>query len=139
MADGDTTTPNGCQCTSQCGASVGDAFSNDWCFTANSCGQYRLPWHYWDYCLYLSNQQPEYTNMTWDQKQSQLWNLIKNDSTYGSYHETDMPTESVKTTFDDEWDTMPIGRNKVIHSVGAICPFKIEIDEKSNYTGLLKV
>jgi len=138
VADVATTTPNGCQCTSKCGASIGDVFSTDWCFTADSCGQYKLPWHYWDYCLYLNSQKPGYVNMTWNEKQNQLWDLIEADNNFGTYHATEMPTESVKTTFDDEWDVMPNGRNKVIHSVGAICPFKIDIAENSNYTGLLK-
>lgn len=45
--------------------------------------------------------------------------------------------ESVRTTFEDEWDVMPAGRLKYIHSVGGICPFVVKIAE-SPFTGLLK-
>ena len=45
----------------------------------------------------------------------------------------------MKTSFDDEWDVMPNGRHKAIHSVGAVCPFKIDVAHDSPYTGLLKV
>ena len=45
--------------------------------------------------------------------------------------------ESVLTTFDNEWDVVPAGRVKVVHSNGAVCKFEIDI-ESSKYTGVLK-
>ena len=48
-----------------------------------------------------------------------------------------MVTESVVTPFADEWDVMPNGRVKVIHSVGAVCPFEINI-ENSPFTGIFQ-
>ena len=45
--------------------------------------------------------------------------------------------ESVLTTFDNEWDVVPAGRVKVVHSNGAVCKFQIDI-ESSIYTGVLK-
>merc|ERR1712020_401047 len=45
--------------------------------------------------------------------------------------------ESVFTTFDNEWDVVPAGRVKVVHSNGAVCKFEIDI-ERSKYTGVLK-
>ena len=47
-------------------------------------------------------------------------------------------TESVLTSFDNEWDVMPAGRIKTFHSAGAICPIEIKISEKSPFTGLFK-
>lgn len=138
VADPETTTPHGCTCTSVCGASVGDGFSTDWCYTADSCGEYTLALGYWDYCLYLDSSKPDYVAMDWKDKQAYLWGEVKADNTMGKYYATDLPTESVKTSFDDEWDVMPEGRHKVIHSVGAVCPFQIDIAADSPYTGLLK-
>ena len=46
-------------------------------------------------------------------------------------------TESVLTSYENEWDVMPAGRLKTFHSVGAICPIKINI-KSSPFTGLLK-
>ena len=77
--------------------------------------------------------------MTWKQKQDHLWAQIIEDDTFGQYYASELPTESVITSFDDEWDVMPNGRHKVIHSVGAICQFEINISPDSPYTGLLKV
>ena len=139
MADPETTTPQNCKCTSVCGASIGDGFSTDWCYTADSCGEYTLGFGYWDFCLYKDSSKPNYVAMDWKEKQAHLWSLIKADNTMGAHYASELPTESVKTTFDDEWDVMPEGRHKVVHSVGAICPFQIDIAANSPYTGLLKV
>ena len=102
-------------------------------------GQYSFAIGYWDYCLYLDSQKPDYVSLSWQDKQAHLWSQIKADQNIGRYYQEEALTESVKTTFDDEWDVMPNGRHKSIHSVGAICPFKIDIAADSTYTGLLKV
>merc|ERR1712159_259823 len=47
-----------------------------------------------------------------------------------------MTSESMITAFDDQWEVMPAGRSKVIHTQGVHCQFKLEISE-SSYTGLL--
>ena len=41
------------------------------------------------------------------------------------------------TSFDNEWDVMPLGRVKVVHSIGGVCQFTLSI-ENSPYSGLLK-
>ena len=41
------------------------------------------------------------------------------------------------TSYDNEWDVMPTGRTKVVHSVGGVCKFKLDI-QSSTYTGMLK-
>ena len=46
-------------------------------------------------------------------------------------------TESIVTSFDNEWDNMPEGRQKYIHGVGAVCKFTLDIKD-SPYTGMFK-
>ena len=41
------------------------------------------------------------------------------------------------TSFDNEWDNMPEGRQKFVHGVGAVCKFTLDIHD-SPYTGLFK-
>ena len=49
----------------------------------------------------------------------------------------DLFKESVLTSFDNEWDVMPRGRVKVVHSIGGVCKFTLNI-QNSIYSGLLK-
>jgi len=49
-----------------------------------------------------------------------------------------MFTELLITTFENEWDVLPEGRNKAIHGNGAICPFTVDVSNDSPFTGLLK-
>ena len=48
-----------------------------------------------------------------------------------------MFSESIVTSFDNQWDNMPAGRQKVIHGVGAVCRFTLDITD-SPYTGMFK-
>ena len=41
------------------------------------------------------------------------------------------------TSFENEWDVLPRGRIKTVHSVGAVCKFTLNITD-SIYSGLLK-
>ena len=43
----------------------------------------------------------------------------------------------MKTVFDNEWDVEPEGRKKYIHTVGAVCPFVVDIKD-SPFTGIFK-
>lgn len=45
--------------------------------------------------------------------------------------------ESVKTTFENNSDIMPEGRNKVIHSVGWVSKIEYIPKENNSYTGIL--
>lgn len=93
---------------------------------------------YYDWCLYLESAQPEYTQLTWQEKQEMIWSQIKADSSLGGYYPTDLITESVVTSFDNEWDFHPAGRRKVIHGNGAICKFDVDVSADSPFSGLLK-
>ena len=76
--------------------------------------------------------------MNWRVKQDLVWTEVKADSRLGAYHPEAMLTESVVTTFENQWDVMPAGRVKVIHGIGAVCPFSIDITELSKYTGIFQ-
>jgi hypothetical protein len=136
VADPETTTPNGCTCTSICGATGVVDFSYDWCYTNDNCGEYNPLNGWWDKCLYLDSSKPDYIALGWEEKQAQMWeNIVADDSIGPIPSAAGLIFESVKTTFDDEWDNMPVGRLKYIHMVGAVCPFSLEITG-SPFTGL---
>lgn len=131
------TTVHGCTCTSSCGATPDFGSANcDWCYTANKCGHYaytRLA--YYDYCVYPKNN--TYEGKSWDQKLDILWNAVVANPGMGSYPNVlNMLGESIQTSFDNHHDTMPNGRIKYIHSVGAVCKFSLMISPDSPFTGV---
>jgi len=140
VADAETTTPNGCTCTTLCETSVSAGnFRYDWCKTKDKCGEFTYAgFYYWDKCQYLTSSKPEFTALPWDVKHNQTWSNIVSDNAMGEYPSaTGIFTESVKTVFDNEWDVMPEGRKKFIHSVGAVCPFVVNIQD-SPFTGIFQ-
>lgn len=135
-----TQTYQGCKCKSACGATAdfGQA-SCDWCYTDGNCGHFSLTRlaHY-DYCVYRSDLEWEKSNA--EKKLIDTWKKVIEDETPGSYPVIDFANifvESVQTTFDNEWDYMPAGRKKMIHSVGMVCPvhFDVTLDK---YTGVFQ-
>ena len=92
-----------------------------------SCGEYSLAWGYYDWCLYKDSSKPDYVAQDWQTKHDQLWSEIKSDASNGGYFPSDAFSESLITSFENEWDVMPAGRRKTIHGVGAICPFTVDI------------
>ena len=136
VADPETTTTNGCQCSSTCGASVSDFYTHDWCYTENECGEYTFLKGYWDYCVYKNT--PSYNDLSWQDKEKIIWDQVTSDASLGGYYPTKMFTESVMTTFENEWDFLPNGRQKVIHGNGAICKFDLEVSKESPFSGLLQ-
>jgi len=139
--DPETTTPHGCTCLPDqyCGATLdADNYDYDWCYTNENCGEWNIIYGWWDKCLYLDSSKPDYHKLTWQEKRDRLWTDITADSSIGEYHSvTVVATESVQTTFDDEWDVMPAGRVKAIHGIAGICPFVVNIQD-SPYSGILK-
>ena len=139
IADPETTTPNGCTCTSLCATSIGAGnFGYDWCHTSNKCGEYSPNRGYWDKCQYLNTAKPDYTALSWEDKQKKMWTKIVSDNSIPPYPNLlALAKASVKTSYDNEWDVMPAGREKFIHSVGVVCPFVVNI-VNSPFTGILK-
>merc|ERR1711976_81894 len=101
IADPDTTTPNGCKCTSLCGATIEDGFTADWCYT-EGCGEYSVVWGYWDYCQYLASSKPDWLALDWKVKQDLIWAEVQADPTSGEYHTEQMLTEGIMTTFENQ-------------------------------------
>lgn len=115
-----------------------DLYTLDWCYTQGNCGQWHWGYGYWDHCQYKAEDEPSFNNLSWQQKQAQVWNLIKSDSRLGSSYPSDAFTESVVTTFENEHDYLTVGRRKAIHGIGAVCQFHLEIPSSSPFTGILK-
>jgi len=138
VADMETTTPNGCRCTSLCGASVGrDSYQYDWCTTNEGCGKNDTSGYY-DTCQYLDHSKPDNTALCWHEKQTQMWtDILSNRSSAPLQNPAGVVTESVQTSFRNEWDVLPVGRIKYIHAKGVVCPFVVNI-ENSPFTGIFK-
>ena len=99
------------------------------------CGEYSLAWGYWDYCLYKDSSKPDYVDLDWKIKHDMIWAEIKADPSFGAYHPTDLFTESVVTSFENEWDVMPAGRVKVlIFSLGQFLATYFILRYGLNYT-----
>jgi len=142
IANPETTTPNGCTCNSNCGATVHDGFKEDWCTVDGDCGEFSyLPsvFSHWDYCLYkYDNLEPKYRKLDWKAKQDLIWAKVIEDESFGANHLTDIFKESVKTPFLNEWDFLPEGRRKAIHGNGAVCQFTMDVSNDSPFTGVFK-
>ena len=87
--------------------------------------------------MYKDSSKPDYLALDWETKHDQLWSEIKSDSSLGEYYPTQMFTESLITTFENEWDVLPKGRNKAIHGNGAICPFTVDVSNGKIYSVIL--
>ena len=92
-----------------------------------SCGECSLTWGDWDYCLYKDNSKPDHLTLDWKTKHNQLWSEITSNSSLGKFHTQQMFTQSVITSFENEWDVLPKGRDKSIHGQGSICPFTLDV------------
>jgi hypothetical protein len=122
-----------------CGTSIGAGYYGyDWCYTTDQCNNYHFYSGYWDKCQYKNSAKPDYSDLSWERKQKQMWKNIVSDNTSGpSYRVAGILHQSVKTSFDNEWDVMPEGRKKFIHPTGVVCPFVVKITN-SPFTGILQ-
>ena len=88
--------------------------------------------------MYLDSSKPDWLALDWKVKQDLIWSEVRADPSLGAYHPEQLLTQSVVTSFDNQWDVMPAGRVKVIHGIGAVCPFSIEISDQSPFTGIFQ-
>eukprot|EP00927_Polykrikos_kofoidii_P057612 TRINITY_DN5176_c0_g3_i1.p1 TRINITY_DN5176_c0_g3~~TRINITY_DN5176_c0_g3_i1.p1 ORF type:complete len:441 (-),score=56.18 TRINITY_DN5176_c0_g3_i1:150-1472(-) len=135
-------TASGCTCKSACGATLTvNNSACDWCWTTDrNCGKFSIRGN-WDYCVYPK--MGSWESQSSEEKESQLWNLITSAESLGK--SSPMPSlvttvtkalsESMITVFDDQWDVLPKGRSKVIHSQGVVCKFDLDVASKS-FSGL---
>ena len=58
-----------------------------------------------------------------------MWSKIKEDDSFGDGYENRIAviTQDLISSFENDWDVMPDGRHKTIHSIGAVCPFTVDI------------
>ena len=137
-ADPETTTTQGCYCKSHCRASIHDRFKLDWCPTQNNCGRKGFLSESWDHCVYKDSLRQDHS-AHWKTKHDAIWQKVKyGPRQLGTYFVSKTWLESVITSYENEWDWMPSGRIKTFHSVGAVCPFEINIRKSSPFSGLLK-
>lgn len=129
-------TYKGCTCKSSCGPDVTDKFNCDFCRTEDSCGRSGFGGSY-DYCVY--SEDDDFESKTFQDKNTYFWSKISADAQRVSAYPKvfGILTESIQTSFDNLKNEMPSGRVKYIHTIGSVCQFKLEISEKSPYTGLL--
>ena len=135
---GNDVTGKGHTCRSKCGATADEGASAcDWCWTNTS-------WLSWDYCVYPPMQ--AFDAQPWKLKTQQIWDQITDPKhVHKSAPDTSVFTtgmqalsESMITTFDDQFEVLPKGRSKVIHAQGAVCKITLDVSADSAYTGILK-
>ena len=67
-----------------------------------------------------------------------MWSNILSDNSLGPTHsKNELLKTALKTSFDNEWDVLPAGRKKLLHSQGVVCPFILNI-KSSPFTGIFK-
>jgi len=138
--DAGQNTAMGCECKTACGASIDDGFKCDWCHTPTGCGKFgivgisRQGWY--DYCVYPDD--PSFEAKTFEEKNTFFWGMVTQDKHRAKEYPSPARavTEDVQTSFWNFKDTMPAGRVKVIHGIGAVCQFKLDVAAGSPYTGL---
>jgi hypothetical protein len=127
----------GCTCVSDCGASVDDGYTDDWCYTALTCGTWSWTRQaYTDWCVYDPDK--AYESQTAEAKEAFLWGLTAKCTTPAGWpSQVAIFQESVKTSFENVADVMPPGRTKYIHAVGAVATVAfVSSGVPHAYTGL---
>jgi len=138
-AAGRYVTVKGCTCksTSQCESGIGTRFRCDTCKTEGSCGTWSVTGR-WDYCDYRPATRSDFISRPWDSKMSYFWkNVAANTTRYPKFPLISNLLGSVVTVFDNYMPEMPAGREKMIHTVGSVCQFELDVSSGSPYTGLL--
>jgi len=133
------TTTDGCICKadSPCQARLGVGSQCDTCYTKDGCGTWSLSGR-WGYCDYRVSTVESWTGNSVQFKTNYFWEKITRNSTrYPSFPLLSNVFSSVITSFDNYRPEMPSGREKMIHTVGSVCQFGLEIQSSSPYTGLL--
>lgn len=113
-----------------------DAYNHEWCYIHGSgCGI--RGWRgEWDYCLVDSGPQE---NLPWEDKLTNLWAAVQANTTIGAIHTPGgLFSQSMWPTFLHAQNTLPVGRQKLIHSVGLVCPFTWKMSVQSPFSGLFQ-
>jgi len=130
-------TTNGCECKDQCEGRVGTKWVCDTCKTKGRCGTFSVTGR-WGYCDYSESTVESFIRKSSESKTNYFWERITADTTrYPKYPLLGNLLSSMRTVFDNYRPEMPVKREKMIHTVGSICKFKLQISGSSPYTGLL--
>jgi len=126
-----------CTCTSNCGVTILGGLSCDKCDTKR-CGR-GLPFFKYDYCVYDPVQSFESKSAS-EKIEYYEEKIAAHPSTtveYGDNLEVleRSWTTSVRTSFDNFLPEMPEGREKNIHTVGAVCTVDLNVKD-TRWTGL---
>ena len=133
------TTMEGCTCLddSPCWARSGEGSQCDTCYTKDGCGRWALGGR-WDYCDYRPSTVESWNSQSFQSKTDYYWERITANTTrYPEFPLLSNVFSSVITSFDNFRPEMPARREKLIHTVGSICKFDLQISSSSPYTGLL--
>jgi len=133
------TTVRGCKCkaSSTCDADIGTGYKCDTCRTEGSCGTFSLLGR-WDYCDYRPATVESFISRSFQSKMEYFWKkVVANTTSYPEYPLLSNILSSVRTSFDNYRPEMPSKREKMIHSVGSVCQFDLDISSNSPFTGLL--
>jgi len=137
------TTHDGCTCKKACGTNVYEDYGRcDWCYTKDGCGTSGLKGS-WDYCEYSPMQ--DFESQLYSDKTAQLWSRITDPGVVDQSGPAHLFAKSLKdavsismiTPFDDQWEVLPPGREKVIHGQGVMCQFDLAVRPDSPFTGIL--
>jgi hypothetical protein len=98
---------------------------------------------HWDYCKY--SPMHDFEAQSHQQKMDQLWARVIDPSVEGQSAPAHLAAHtlhklvdySMITPFEDNWEVLPAGRERLIHSQGAVCQIDLKVDSHSPFTGVL--
>lgn len=127
-------TVKGCTCKNECGGGIFGNFACDTCKTEGRCGTFALTGR-WDYCDYSEG---SFDSQSASRKESYYRTKLLEDKARTPNFENPLGTvvTAMMTTFDNYMPEMPEGRKKLIHSIGSVCEFELNIRSGSPFTGL---
>lgn len=125
-------TIDGCTCKGECSGGLLGAC--DTCKTKNGCGRFSVTGRY-DYC--------DYSEGSFDQQSAQSKEayysrkLLQNKARTPQFENpAGNFVSAMMTVFDNYMPEMPKGRKKLIHTIGSVCQFKLDVASGSPFTGL---
>lgn len=129
-------TVTGCTCKNQCGGGLGltDKSKCDTCKTKDGCGRFSVTGRY-DYCDYSEG---SFDQQSADRKENYYRQKLLQNTKRTPKFENPLGNfvTSMMTVFDNYMPEMPAGRKKLIHSIGSVCQFKLDVKSGSPFTGL---
>lgn len=135
------TTPEGCQCTSLCGATSAEGYRCDWCKVPKGCAQWLPTRGDYGFCAY--KERHSFTALQASAKLKRLWKSVKENTTVGPLLTKlqavpKIVSKSMITTFDNTREVLPAHRPKHTHANGVVSLIDLDITSNSTFTGMLR-